>query len=56
MSAILSFTVANIERKVDINVYFYPSAPETQIVDLQSVIGTVTAGSICRICIRAMLR
>jgi cell division transport system permease protein len=35
LNAILSFTVSNIERKVDINVYFYPSAPETQIVDLQ---------------------
>lgn len=38
LNAILSFTVANIERKVDINVYFYPNAPEAQILDLQEAV------------------
>ncbi len=36
VNAILSFTIANIERKVDINAYFYPNAPETQILDLKN--------------------
>lgn len=38
LNAILSFTIANIERKVDINVYFYPNAPEAQILDLQEAV------------------
>ena len=38
MSAILSFTIANIERKVDVNVYFYPNAPEAQILDMKSAL------------------
>lgn len=38
MSAILSFTIANIERKVDVNVYFYPNAPEAQILDIKSAL------------------
>jgi len=38
LNAILSFTITNIERKVDINVYFYPNVPEAQIIDLQSSI------------------
>jgi cell division transport system permease protein len=36
VNAILSFTTANIERKVDINAYFYPNAPEIQILDLKT--------------------
>lgn len=35
LNAILSFTIANIERKVDINVYFYPNAPETQVLEIK---------------------
>lgn len=38
MSAILSFTIANIERKVDVNVYFYPNAPEAQILDMKAAL------------------
>jgi cell division transport system permease protein len=38
MSAILSFTIANIERKVDVNVYFYPNAPEQQILDMKAAL------------------
>ncbi len=38
MSAILSFTIANIERKVDVNVYFYPNAPEAQILDIKAAL------------------
>lgn len=38
LNAILSFTIANIERKVDVNVYFYPNAPESQILDLKSAL------------------
>lgn len=38
MSAILSFTIANIERKVDVNVYFYPNAPESQILDMKAAL------------------
>ncbi len=38
MSAILSFTIANIERKVDVNVYFYPNAPEVQILDMKTAL------------------
>ncbi len=38
LNAILSFTITNIERKVDVNVYFYPNAPESQILDLKSAL------------------
>lgn len=36
LNAILSFTMANIERKIDVNVYFYPNAPEEQILDMKT--------------------
>lgn len=36
LNAILSFTVANIESKVDINVYFYPHASESQILEIKN--------------------
>jgi cell division transport system permease protein len=36
LNAILSFTISNIERKVDINVYFYPNAVETQVLELKN--------------------
>lgn len=35
MNAILSFTIGNIQKKVDINVYFYPTAPESQILEVK---------------------
>ena len=38
MNAILSFTIGNIQQKVDVNVYFYPNAPETQILDVKKMI------------------
>ncbi len=38
MSAILSFTISNIERKVDVNVYFYPNAPEAQILEMKATL------------------
>jgi cell division transport system permease protein len=38
LNAILSFTMANIERKVDINVYFYPQAQESQVLDVKNQI------------------
>jgi cell division transport system permease protein len=38
MGAVLSFTIANIERKVDVNVYFYPNAPEQQILDMKAAL------------------
>jgi cell division transport system permease protein len=36
LNAILSFTTSNIERKVDINVYFYPNAPEAQVLEIKT--------------------
>ncbi len=38
LNAILSFTVSNIESKVDVNIYFYPSAPETQVLAIQTAL------------------
>lgn len=38
MSAVLSFTISNIERKVDVNVYFYPNAPEAQILEMKTTL------------------
>ena len=38
LNAILSFTMTNIERKVDINVYFYPQAQESQVLDVKKQI------------------
>ncbi len=38
LNAILSFTISNIERKVDVNVYFYPNAPESQVLDMKTAI------------------
>jgi cell division transport system permease protein len=38
LNAILSFTISNIERKVDVNVYFYPNAGETQILDIKTAL------------------
>lgn len=36
LNAILSFTITNIERKVDVNVYFYPQAAETRILEIKA--------------------
>lgn len=38
LNAILSFSINNIERKVDVNVYFYPNAPESQVLDMKTAI------------------
>lgn len=38
LNAILSFTITNIERKVDVNVYFYPNAAESQILEMKTSI------------------
>lgn len=38
LNAVLSYTVANIENKVDINVYFYPNASESQILEVQNTL------------------
>lgn len=38
LNAILSFTISNIERKVDVNVYFYPNAAEEQIIAIQKTL------------------
>ncbi len=35
MNAILSFVVANIQDKVDVNIYFYPQASESQVLEIQ---------------------
>jgi cell division transport system permease protein len=35
LNAILSFTIANIQDKVDVNVYFYPQASESQVLEIQ---------------------
>lgn len=38
LNAILGFSLAQIENKVDVNVYFYPNVSETKITDVQSMI------------------
>ena len=38
LNAILAFTVGNIEQKVDVNVYFYPTTTETQIMDVKTAL------------------
>jgi cell division transport system permease protein len=38
LNAILSFTMTNIEQKVDINVYFYPQAQEYQVLEIKKQI------------------
>lgn len=38
LNAILGFSLAQIENKVDVNVYFYPNVSETKITDVKSMI------------------
>lgn len=38
LNAILGFSLAQIQSKVDVNVYFYPRASESQITDVQSML------------------
>lgn len=38
LNAILGFSLAQIESKVDVNVYFYPNVAESQIDDVKSMI------------------
>lgn len=38
LNAVLGFSLAQIENKVDVNVYFYPNVSETQIGDVKSML------------------
>lgn len=38
LNAVLGFSLAQIENKVDVNVYFYPNVAESQIQDVQTML------------------
>jgi cell division transport system permease protein len=38
LNAVLGFSLAQIQNKVDVNVYFYPKVSESQIQDVQSML------------------
>lgn len=38
LNAILGFSLAQIQNKVDVNVYFYPGVEESQIMDVKSML------------------
>ncbi len=38
LNAVLGFSLAQIANKVDVNVYFYPNAPESRIMEVKSTL------------------